>query len=58
LGARLETDVAPWRGRLFDQLADGFENLVNVSIMALVFLFEFVKLLGKVRLVGVSLRGG
>jgi len=47
LGARLETDLAPWWDRLFDQLADGFENLLNVGIMALVLLFELVKLLGE-----------
>ena len=47
LGARLETDLAPCCDRLFDQLADGFENLLNVGIMALVLLFEFVKLLGE-----------
>ena len=33
--------------RLFDQLADGFENLLNSGIMVLVLLFEFVKLSGK-----------
>jgi hypothetical protein len=48
LGARLETDLAPWWwDRLFNQLADGFENLLNVGIMALVLLFEFVRLLGE-----------
>ena len=45
MGARLETDLAPWWDRLFNQLADGFENLLNVGIMALVLLFEFVRLL-------------
>ena len=59
MGARLETDLAPCCDRLFDQLADGFENLLNVGIMALVLLFGFVKLLGESRCVfGVSLRGG
>jgi hypothetical protein len=47
LGARLETDLAPRWDRLFDQLADGFENLLSVGIMALVLLFDFVKLLGE-----------
>ena len=47
MGAGLETDLAPCCDRLFDQLADGFENLLNVGIMALVLLFEFVKLLGE-----------
>jgi hypothetical protein len=41
LGARLETDLAPCCDRLFDQLADGFENLSNVGIMALALLGEF-----------------
>ena len=45
LGARLETDLAPCCDRLFDQLADGFENLLNVGIMALGLLFELVSLL-------------
>ena len=46
-GAQLETDLTPCCDRLFDQRADGFENLLNVGIMALVLLFEFVKLLGE-----------
>jgi hypothetical protein len=47
LGARLETDLAPCCDRPSDQLADGFESLLNVGIMAPVLLFEFVKLLGE-----------
>ena len=47
LGARLETDLAPWWDRLFNQLADAVENLLNVGIIALALLFEFVKLLGE-----------
>jgi hypothetical protein len=47
LGARLEIDLAPCFDRLFDQLADGFDNLLNVGIMALVLLLEFLKLLGE-----------
>jgi len=41
VGARLESDLAPCCDRLFDQLADGFENLSNVGIMALALLGEF-----------------
>jgi hypothetical protein len=33
--------------RLFDQLEDGFENLLNIGIMALVLLFEVLKFLGE-----------
>ena len=47
MGARLKTDLTPCCGRLFDQLAYAFENLLKVGIMALVLLFEFVKLLGE-----------
>lgn len=35
MGARLETHLAPCCDRLFDPLADGFENLLNVGIMEL-----------------------
>ena len=43
MGARLETSLAPCWDRLFGHLADGFEKLLNVRIMALELLFKIVK---------------
>ncbi len=42
LGARLETGLAPCCDWLFDQLADGLIKSLNVGIMALVLLLEFI----------------